>query len=241
MGGETVRRKRNPAWTRDELILAMDLYVRHGLLDDSHPEVIELSRVLGSLPIHPERDSFQSFRNPNGVALKLANFAAIDTHYPGKGMARGGRSDKEVWAEFEGSPGELERLARLLRAAALDPDLVPPAPEPGEELVREGAIAYRLHRHRERDRKIVARKKQAVLRAGGSLSCEVCDFEFGKFYGELGDGYIECHHRVPLAASGPTVTAIQDLALVCANCHRVIHRSQPWLSVSELRGALGRS
>jgi len=57
---------RNPAWTRDELILALDLYFQGArrVLDDTDSRVIELSKVLNSLPIHSKRA--MAFRNPNG-------------------------------------------------------------------------------------------------------------------------------------------------------------------------------
>jgi 5-methylcytosine-specific restriction protein A len=48
--------KRNPSWTRDELILAPDLYFRHNpaRMSETHPSVVELSRLLNKLPIHPQ-------------------------------------------------------------------------------------------------------------------------------------------------------------------------------------------
>ena len=44
--------------------------------------MIELSHGLNALTLHPERPDAARFRNPNGVALKLANFAALDPNYP---------------------------------------------------------------------------------------------------------------------------------------------------------------
>lgn len=225
---------RNPTWTTDELILAMDLYVRHGQLDDKDPEVIELSRILNLLPIHGPPANEETFRNGNGVALKLANFAAIDPSYTGRGMARGGRGDREVWALYTHRRDELERLARILRSGA-GAESFPSDPEPDEDEVREGRLVYRMHRSRERNRKLVERKKEQVRSSGLPLACEVCGMDFGAFYGELGDGYIECHHLVPLSESGPTTTRLDDLALVCANCHRMSHRGTPWRSIDQLQ------
>ena len=74
---------RNPPWEADELILALDLYLRHGQLDDTDSRVVEVSRVLNTLPIHSTRPDAARFRNPNGVAMKLANFAALDPAYVG--------------------------------------------------------------------------------------------------------------------------------------------------------------
>jgi 5-methylcytosine-specific restriction enzyme A len=78
-----------------------------------------------------------------------------------------------------------------------------------------------------------------VLKAKGDLACEVCDFDFSARYGERGDGFIECHHTKPLADGSPgEKTKLSDLALVCANCHRMIHRARPWLNVDQLKTLL---
>jgi 5-methylcytosine-specific restriction enzyme A len=70
---------RNPAWTRDELILALELYMRHRdrLPDSDHPEILELSETLNSFFGNSARDA-AVFRNANGVYMKLANFRAVD-------------------------------------------------------------------------------------------------------------------------------------------------------------------
>jgi predicted HNH restriction endonuclease len=68
--------------------------------------------------------------------------------------------------------------------------------------------------------------------------CFTCDFSFGEMYGEHGAGFIEVHHKIPLAqCNGETeVDFIEDLVPLCANCHRMIHRDplNP-LSVDRLR------
>jgi 5-methylcytosine-specific restriction protein A len=87
---------------------------------------------------------------------------------------------------------------------------------------------------RERDGKVRAEKLKSVVAAGGDIACEVCGFNFSSAYGPRGEGYIEVHHRVPLHVSGPTETTLSDLALLCSNCHRMIHRGTPWLTVEQL-------
>ncbi|MBD4677824.1 HNH endonuclease, partial [Xanthomonas citri pv. citri] len=57
--------------------------------------------------------------------------------------------------------------------------------------------------------------------------------------GEHGAGYIEVHHRVPLHVSGTVMTSLEDLALLCSNCHRMIHRRRPWLTVEQLNELVG--
>jgi hypothetical protein len=58
--------------------------------------------------------------------------------------------------------------------------------------------------------------------------------------GDLGDGFAECHHRLPFSQlKGATDTRLEDLAILCANCHRVLHRRRGWgLSVEQLRAHL---
>jgi putative restriction endonuclease len=79
-------------------------------------------------------------------------------------------------------------------------------------------------------------KQRFRERHAGQLFCEVCGFDYAARYGELGDGFIEAHHRVPWSELNEnTLTRIVDLAMVCANCHRMLHRRTPWLAVDELR------
>ena len=100
----------------------------------------------------------------------------------------------------------------------------------------EGLGVYVSHLRRERNRTVIDSKKERVLAEHGRLTCEVCGFDFAAIYGKLGDGYCEVHHKTPLASlSGTRVTALSDLAIVCSNCHRVLHRNTPMPSVSELK------
>jgi 5-methylcytosine-specific restriction protein A len=226
---------RSPKWVRDELILALDLYLRCGLLDDRDDRVIDLSEILNQLPIHPYRHDHQRFRNPNGVALKLANFAALDPAYPGKGMERGGEADREVWDDFKDRPEQVAAMAALLRSGISAADPFPVVPEDDEDEVAEGRLLYRRHRAYERNPGLVEKKKRASIGKSGKLSCEACGFDFEAVYGSLGTGFIECHHLRPLSESGTTKTRLTDLALLCSNCHRMSHRGHPWHSLQALR------
>jgi hypothetical protein len=117
--------------------------------------------------------------------------------------------------------------------------VAPPLSDPGD--IVEGRTVLRLHKLKERNPQIVRRKKQAVLASTGCLLCEACDFDFAVSYGKLGEGFAECHHRIPLSAlNGDTPTRLADLSVVCANCHRMLHRSRPMISVEELRRLITR-
>lgn len=101
----------------------------------------------------------------------------------------------------------------------------------------EGSPRLRVHVARERNAAIVKLKRQATRAASrGRLPCEVCGFDFGSTYGERGDGFCEVHHLVPLGESETErETRVEDLAVVCSNCHRMIHRQEPFLSLQVLR------
>ena len=78
------------------------------------------------------------------------------------------------------------------------------------------------------------------MKRDGKLICEVCTLNFADRYGKHGAGYIEVHHLTPIAKLGTGAkTRLSDLALVCANCHRMLHRGKRLLSLSELRRIMG--
>lgn len=235
---------RNPKWHRDEIILALDLYFSssRGSIDDKNPRIIEVSQILNELPLFPDRPDEVKFRNANGVTLKLSNFLAFDPEYGGKGMSRGSKLDKIVFNEFFNDKEKLRRIAGEIKKIAGDPEIkqkiysIEEDEESLNDTVMEGQVLYKLHKVRERDVAIVQTKKNEVFKLLGKLACEACIFEFEYFYGDIGKGYIECHHRTPLARMElASRTTLDDLALVCSNCHRMLHRSFETLSVDDLR------
>ena len=107
---------RNPTWTRDELIVCLDLYFRAGRkwLDSEHPDVIKLSQLLNALPIHPPESRNPDFRNPQGVSMKLGNFLSLDPQYEGVGLERGGSLDKEEWDEYADAHERLSQITQTI-------------------------------------------------------------------------------------------------------------------------------
>ncbi|MFF8292593.1 HNH endonuclease [Streptomyces sp. NPDC016309] len=237
--GFTVVASRSPKWTRDELILACDLVVRNGWegLPAEDPRVAELSELLQLLGAYPEEERASTYRNCNGVARKTYDIATHHPDYQGK-PTNGGRLDREVLRDFIDWPARMAQAAQLLREG-LEHGTLQPVPENQEDeeefSAPEGRVLYRRHRTRERNKGLRKKKIAAVLKAGGTLACEACGFDFAAVYGERGEGYIECHHVVPLHEAGEGTTKLSDLALICSNCHRVIHRTAPWPTPIELR------
>lgn len=62
----------------------------------------------------------------------------------------------------------------------------------------------------------------------------MCDFDYVATYGPRGEDYIEVHHIVPLHLTGQRDVSLDELILLCANCHRMIHRN-PLVDPAELR------
>ncbi|ACL04244.1 HNH endonuclease [Desulfatibacillum aliphaticivorans] len=105
--------------------------------------------------------------------------------------------------------------------------------------VKEGNPRLIAHLKRERNSGIVKTKKEEVLKRKGCLKCEVCGFDFSSVYGEHGYGFCEVHHLQPLSkADGVVQTKLEDLSIVCSNCHRIIHRSNPMFTIAKLKRIL---
>lgn len=83
------------------------------------------------------------------------------------------------------------------------------------------------HLARERNPIIIGLAKAEALRAGnGRIRCECCDFDFVEEYGDHGHEFIEGHHIIPISKGGERPTSTKDLAMVCSNCHRMLHRKK---------------
>jgi len=106
----------------------------------------------------------------------------------------------------------------------------------GGKSYEEGLKRLRWHEAPERNTRLVSAAKNAFKRKHGKLFCEVCDFDFSARYGKRGKGYIEAHHLVPISQlTAATMLTIKDLAMVCANCHRMLHQPPRCITIKKLR------
>ena len=235
---------RNPSWTRDELIVTLQFYLAHTptIPGKNSNEILELSQFLNQLQFKLGGAVYEKFRNPNGVYMKLMNFRRLDPEHESQGLSRGNKDELVVWNRFASEREELLQVSEAIRnvVSSENPISLENMVSPDEEEGEEGRALTRLHRYRERDASLVKRKKQRMLKEQQTLTCEVCEFDFEQFYGERGQGFIECHHTKPLSELSQVggTTKLADLSLVCSNCHRMIHKTSPWLSISGLRDLL---
>ena len=133
------------------------------------------------------------------------------------------------------SDKELETFVRGLSSGLLSGDLNDPS---SPEASTEGGEKVFISKRRERDPKL---REQALALHG--YDCMSCGFNFEAFYGEIGKGFIEVHHVVPLAAAKERRTDPDtDLIVLCANCHRMVHRQKGiCLSLNEIRSHITRA
>jgi 5-methylcytosine-specific restriction protein A len=236
----------NPKWTRDETILALDLYVdcEGRPPSDQDSRVKGLSELLQRLPHHPSSSRTSSFRNPAGVAFKLQNLHQVAT---GNGLENVSAMDRLVWADLCTDPERIKQIANSIRKLAQGPPEELTDTGDDEEFA-EGRLLTALHKRRERNphlrcRLLQARRLQARTRMG-RLTCDLCG-QASPFQESQGDddAIFEVHHLVSIAVAGERSTRIQDLALLCANCHRALHRAitraRRWLSLAEVAAMFG--
>jgi hypothetical protein len=111
-----------------------------------------------------------------------------------------------------------------------------PVQDEDEPTTVEGNSRLATHMRRERDYKFIRDIKAKALLKNKMLNCEVCGFSFLEFYGEIGAGFIEAHHKNPLSEQeGEFETKASDIALVCSNCHRMLHKGNPVYSIEQLK------
>ncbi|UPU35269.1 HNH endonuclease [Geomonas paludis] len=77
---------------------------------------------------------------------------------------------------------------------------------------------------------------RAACIAVHGVKCVACGFDFGERYGDVGRGFIEVHHRVPVSKMGSSyvVNPVTDLVPLCSNCHSIAHREDPPIAPEEI-------
>lgn len=210
-----IERKYKSSWSDSEFILTLDLYFNTESSEHNirNQKIIEVARLIG--------------RTPDSVCYRLGNYVAIDPDIKAKGFDNRSKKVATFFERYKNQKIYLHALAEQIIIMMKSGTTLDIGLDLYDEDISfpEGKILLRLHKSRERNKSLVNRKKKTVLNKEGKLACEVCNFDYSKAYGEIGQGFIECHHIIPLAELSSTKkTKLKDLALVCANCHRMLHR-----------------
>lgn len=236
----------NPVWSRDELILALRLYMRHRSSPPSKGsvEVALLSRLLRTMNLRSSKSA--TFRNTDGVYMKLMNLRSIDPDYLSQnkvGLKKRGKDEQRVWDLYVNDIPGLEAAADAISLAISAPTSETGIDQPDEDDIEEceeGRVLTRLHRYRERNRKLVSDFKDWFRkRNGGKLICAGCGLDCEVKYGAMAERLIDVHHTKPVHTMKPAEkTHPNDLVLLCVSCHRAVHSRRRWLTVDELKSML---
>lgn len=123
-------------------------------------------------------------------------------------------------------------------------DYITPIKEEVKSRKRELKIAYNGDDLYEGSKKIVSvatynRNIQArrVCIANHGYTCCICGFNFAQVYGKIGEDFIHVHHLTMLSEIGEEqkIDPVEDLRPVCPNCHAMLHRQVPPLTIEELK------
>ena len=108
----------------------------------------------------------------------------------------------------------------------------------------EGNIKEIRHKRRERNSRLVQDAKiEFKAKHNEKLFCEICGFDFSERYGDAGYDFIEAHHTKPISEMDEEgeITDINDLIMVCSNCHSIIHRRNPFYTIEEMKNIINFS
>ena len=105
--------KRNPKWTRNEIIIALDFYFKHypHIPERNTPEIKLISEILRNLELENSKSISANYRNVSGVYMKLMNFHSINPNKQAKGLSGGSVLDREIFFEFQNNHKDLSKLS----------------------------------------------------------------------------------------------------------------------------------
>lgn len=207
-------------------------------------EELEFTEFISRLQLAPERDWYGTYITGLSVALPIKNLDAarpvLDSFvilFPifrsATNILCGEDDHFEYYAERFWDWQSRLQIQESVTATQLFPDEVD-----SSEIFREGAVRKISVNAYERDPKA----RQKCIDYYG-LSCSVCGFNFGKVFGQLGEGFIHVHHLRPISEIGEEyeIDPVKDLRPVCPNCHAMIHRNPLPLSIEEVKKLLKTS
>jgi 5-methylcytosine-specific restriction protein A len=111
--------------------------------------------------------------------------------------------------------GKFRQHKRVERNATLAEDVK-------TKLYVEDLRKFRQHKRVERNATLAKEAKRIH-----GFTCKLCGFNFEQIYGEIGQEYIEAHHLTPISklkGEKLLLDPAKDFTVLCANCHRMIHR-----------------
>lgn len=211
----------NIRFTRDEVILALDVLYFHGnrRLNSKAPAIVELSDLLNQLPIHKHEDRGRNFRTPTGVLKQIVTFQK--SYENREKTTQVGNVFYEVATDYRSALDELHNIASAIRKNRDFYNISPFENNLESDSFPEGALLGNLHLSIEK------RDSQKLILAD---RCDICGIKTEEIY-RSNLNLLSLHLMVPITQlNGRKRYSNSDYITVCPNCHSALHRSRPWLT-----------
>lgn len=223
-----------------------DLHVRFDFRFDDYAadlkslyidRLILVSEELSQLGESLETSGFEItfYSSGNSVNPKNLLHSNENTHFHIKGKFRPTDNEEESLTDTDFLRSMCSFISMCISPLLPDEHVTNYAEEDG---LPEGALTKVLVNKYERS----PRNRSACISHYGA-KCAVCDFDFGKAYGEFASNYIHVHHIVPVSKIGPdyVINPVKDLIPLCPNCHAAIHLKNPPLLPDQLKSLISKS
>ncbi|MEO8771510.1 MAG: HNH endonuclease [Ferruginibacter sp.] len=215
----------NKLWYVTHLVSAIDNEISI-VNNPAHPYVRQVCVIGKATSAIPINDNLWSFFKCNRG--QICNIKTIERRFTPDFTPE--QKQQFIWSLYNNLDPNLNGEIESLQSEPLDLETMS---------VIEGAerTILKLHKIRERSKDIIDQSK-LLAKNQSRFYCEVCTFNFETVYPGLGNGFIECHHKQPISEGGIRKTTVNDLALVCANCHRMLHKKSEegkYYNIEELR------
>ncbi len=218
----------NVAFTRDEVILTLDVLYNSGeKITANSKAIFDLSNTLNSLPIHAESNMPANFRNPAGLYNQIMRFCS---GYSEKSKTWNvGTLFFKVDKEFSGRHDELHYVAEAIkRNQSYYEEAKFGNPAECDDFP-EGALLGHLHR-------VIEQRDGAKLNA--SNRCEICQLKPEQIYKSCGT-LLKNHLLVqPTAMDAQQTYSVGNFITVCPCCHAVLHKRRPWVNRANMEDIL---
>lgn len=219
----------NIRFTRDEVILALDVLYFHGnqRLNSKAPAIVELSDLLNQLPIHKYEGRGRNFRTPTGVLKQILTFQKCCEN--GERSVQVGKVFFEVATDYSSELDALHEIACAIRKNSPFFDTSPLDSNLESDSFPEGILLGRLH-------KFIEKRDSAGLVVADR--CDICGIKTDEIY-RSNLNLLSSHLMVPITQlDGRKRYSDSNYITVCPNCHSALHRSRPWLTKENYRAIL---
>ena len=219
----------NASFTRDEVILALDVLYSSGdqRLTAESRAITDLSELLNRLPIHAQSSRREIFRNPSGVLNQIISFRR--SYEKGVKDKNVGAIFYEIADEYENRHNELHLISLAIQRNLDLYDNLSFGSDWETNGFPEGALLGHLHRIIEaRDYNKVARDER----------CRICGIETNEVY-NCNRNILTIHLLVPITdLDAHKRYGASDYITVCPNCHEALHAYRPWLGREDYEAIL---